>query len=101
MKTYHARKLAEKIATAMIVDEAYNETPRRWIWHDWDLTDADKAKIAENTESLVSLFAENAGGKWDKIMSGIMEISPNYFMGFKMQDYTLDKLNKYGYGVTI
>ena len=101
MKTTLARKLAENIATKMAVDEAYAETPRRWIWHESDLTDADHAKIAENTEKLVYLFSENVGGNWKFILNGIKEISPNYFMGFRMQDYTIEKLNKYGYCISL
>lgn len=101
MKTTYARNLAEKIATGMAVDEAYAETPRRWIWHESDFTAYDYKKIHEYVNKLLSLFADNVGGKWEPILNGIKEISPNYFMGFKMQDYTIDKLNKYGYNVTI
>lgn len=101
MKTTYARNLAEKIATGMVVDEAHAETPTRWIWHDYDMTEADRKNICENTNKLMALFAENIGGNWNTILTGIKAISPNYFMGFKMQDYTIDKLNKYGYNVTI
>ena len=101
MKKRYARILAEKIATSMVVDEAFAETPRRWIMNESSFTAYDYKKIHEYVNKLLSLFADNVGGKWEPILNGIKEISPNYFMGFRMQDYTIEKLNKYGYCISI
>ena len=100
-RSHKARPLAKRIAKYMKSDEAFAETPKRWIWHESDFTEADKATIKEYTEKIIELFEATDGGKWSDVLRGFDSILPDFHFGFKAQETAIEMLTRYGYNFNL